>query len=390
MEKDLKNPKRILIIENLCVEASRRSVYRELAKRKDFEVHLLVPKVWKEAGYPIVCEEENNSSLILHKTGFILGYRAHRVLYTNIIYILLKVKPDLIFMDSEPESYASLQIQILKNILTPKSKTVVMSWRNIDYPTNIYPYKFPKLNGFVERRVLAQMDHCIAHNEAAKKIFNNKGYENITIIPPAVDTKRFHKIDSPIINDDFNLKSFTIGFVGRFIPEKGIDTLLYAVKNLRFDYKILLVGDGKAKRSWLQISNELGINDRIIWNDSVPHAEIPKLLNAIDLIVLPSYASSHWKEQFGRILIEAMACEVPVIGSNSGEIPWVIGDAGLIFEEQNVEDLKNKIQMIYQNKILRQVLIKEGLERVKSKFSVEVVSEQYYKLFSDLLKEQKA
>ncbi|MDI6803690.1 MAG: glycosyltransferase [Bacteroidota bacterium] len=383
-------PKKILIIENLCVESSRRSIYRKLAERKEFQVHLLVPKVWKEAGYPIKCEEETNSSLILHKSGFIMGYRAHRVLYTNIIHILLKVKPDIIFMDSEPESYASLQVQILKNILAPKAKTVVMSWRNIDYPSNIYPYKFPKLNGFVERKVLAKMDHCVAHNETAKKIFNKKGVNDITIIPPAIDLNVFHKIDSSTVKDEFNLKSFTIGFVGRFIPEKGIDTLLYAVKDLPFDYKILLVGNGKAKQSWLQITNELGINDRIIWNYSVPHAEIPKLLNAIDLIVLPSYASSHWKEQFGRILIEAMACEVPVIGSNSGEIPWVIGDAGLIFEEQNVGDLKNKIQMIYQNKILRQVLIKKGLERVKSKFSVEVVSEQYYKLFSDLLKERKA
>jgi glycosyltransferase involved in cell wall biosynthesis len=382
-------PKKILIIENLCVEASRRSVYRELAKQKEFEVHLLVPKGWKEAGYPIVCEDENTSSLIIHKSGFILGYRAHRVLYTNIIHILLKVKPDLIFMDSEPESYASLQVQILKNILVPKSKIVVMSWRNIDYPPNIYPYKFPKLNGFVEHKVLAKMDYCVAHNETAKNIFTKKGFDNITIIPPAVDIEVFHKTDSSTVKDEFNLKSFTIGFIGRFIPEKGIDTLLYAVKDLSFDYKILLVGDGKAKQLWLNIANEIDIQDRLILIDSVPHEQIPKLLNAMDLLVLPSYSSYYWKEQFGRILIEAMACEVPVIGSNSGEIPWVIGDAGLIFEEQDVGDLKNKIQMIYENKIIRQDLINKGLERVKTKYSVEVISQQYYKLFSDLLKEQK-
>lgn len=376
--------KKILIIENLCVEASRRIIYRELADRNEFQVHLLAPKVWKEAGYPIVCEEENNSSLRLHKTGFIMGYRAHRVLYTNIIRILLKVKPDIIFMDSEPESYASLQIQFLKNILVPKAKTVIMSWRNIDYPKNVYPYKFPKLNGFVERKVLASMDHCIAHNEAAKKIFNSKGFENITVIPPPVDLDIFHKMDTSEFKNNHNLKSFTIGFVGRFIPEKGIDTLLCAVKDLSFDYKILLVGDGPERQAWLKLADQLRIRDRLIWIDSVPHKRVPMIINSMDLIVLPSYTSSYWKEQFGRILIEAMACEVPVIGSDSGEIPWVIGDAGLIFKEKDSTDLKQKINLIYENKSIRQELIVKGLERVKSKFSVEAVSKQYYKLFNEL------
>lgn len=377
--------KKILIIENLCVEASRRTIYRELASRKEFQVHLVAPKVWREAGHPVTCEEESNSLLSLHKTGFIMGYRAHRVLYTNIFQILKQVKPDIIFMDSEPESYASLQIEILKKFLLPNTKTVIMSWRNIDYPKNVYPYKFPKLNGFVERKVLKSVDHCVAHNESAKNIFNKKGFENITVIPPSVDLNLFHRVDSSEFKNNYNLKSFTIGFVGRFIPEKGIDTLLYAVKDLSFDYNILLVGNGSERKAWLKLADQLRIRDRLIWIDSVPHKRVPMIINSMDLIVLPSYTSSHWKEQFGRILIEAMACEVPVIGSNSGEIPWVIGDAGLIFKERDIEDLKQKINLMYENKSLREELIEKGLERVKSKFSVDAVSEQYSQLFKKLL-----
>ena len=81
----------------------------------------------------------------------------------------------------------------------------------------------------------------------------------------------------------------------------------------------------------------------------VPSTEIPRLLNELDVLVLPSLTRRNWKEQFGRILIEAMACEVPVVGSSSGEIPHLIADAGLVFPEGDVEALRDALCKLMQD-----------------------------------------
>ena len=91
-----------------------------------------------------------------------------------------------------------------------------------------------------------------------------------------------------------------------------------------------------------------------------------------------------WVEFFGRVLIEGMACEVPVIGSDSGEIPNVIGDAGLVFPEEDVEALADRLRRIIQDKSLRLQLIQRGLERVKE-FMWETIAQQTYEVYRELL-----
>ena len=68
----------------------------------------------------------------------------------------------------------------------------------------------------------------------------------------------------------------------------------------------------------------------------VGHDDVPEHLNAMDLMCAPSQTTRRWREQFGRMLIEAMACGVPVVASRSGEIPHVVGDAGLLVDEADV------------------------------------------------------
>ena len=68
----------------------------------------------------------------------------------------------------------------------------------------------------------------------------------------------------------------------------------------------------------------------------VAHDDVPAFLNAMDVLCAPSQTTARWREQFGRMLIEAMACGVPVIASRSGEIPYVVGDAGLVVDEADV------------------------------------------------------
>ena len=75
---------------------------------------------------------------------------------------------------------------------------------------------------------------------------------------------------------------------------------------------------------------ELGLAERVHLPGVIHNSDLPAFMNALDVFVLPSETRSNWREQFGRVIVEAMSCGVPVIGSDSGEIPTVLGDAGLI------------------------------------------------------------
>jgi glycosyltransferase involved in cell wall biosynthesis len=112
---------------------------------------------------------------------------------------------------------------------------------------------------------------------------------------------------------------------------------------------------------------------------------MPAYLGQLDILVLPSRTSANWKEQFGRILVEAMACEVTVIGSDSGEIPNVIGEAGLIFAEDNVEELYNHLLTLLKDDILRRRLGRLGRERVLNHYTQEQIAAKTVDVYREMM-----
>jgi glycosyltransferase involved in cell wall biosynthesis len=100
---------------------------------------------------------------------------------------------------------------------------------------------------------------------------------------------------------------------------------------------------------------------------------------------LPSLTTPRWKEQFGRVLIEAMACGVPVVGSDSGEIPQVVGDAGLIFPEGDAAGLAAALQRLCDAADLRKKFIDKGLERINERYAYEHIVRQTYQFFQQVL-----
>jgi glycosyltransferase involved in cell wall biosynthesis len=108
-------------------------------------------------------------------------------------------------------------------------------------------------------------------------------------------------------------------------------------------------------------------------------------MNIFDVLVLPARTTPHWKEQFGHVLIEAMACETPIIGSDSGEIPNVIGDAGLTFPEGDAEALVGAIRRLMRDEDLRRDLARRGRERVLQHYTHECIAQETYRIYCELL-----
>ena len=108
-------------------------------------------------------------------------------------------------------------------------------------------------------------------------------------------------------------------------------------------------------------------------------------MQKLDALVLPSLTRPNWIEQFGRVLPEAMACETPVIGSSSGEIPHVIGEAGLVFQEGNVQELVASVRKLLDDPELYTRLAAKGRQRVLENYTQEQIARQTYEVYKEML-----
>jgi len=195
----------------------------------------------------------------------------------------------------------------------------------------------------------------------------------------------FHKMESTELRSKLQLEFFTIGYLGRFVKEKGIMDLIQAVYRINNNFNLLLIGSGKLRHKIKAEGRRLGLLEKIKIVDSVSSSQVPSYLNCMDCLVLPSLTTRKWKEQFGRVLTEAMSCEVPVIGSDSGEIPNVIGDSGLIFKEGDIDDLSSKIKLLINSANLGKELAKKSRQRVLDHFTQEKAARETYKIYQKMM-----
>jgi glycosyltransferase involved in cell wall biosynthesis len=150
------------------------------------------------------------------------------------------------------------------------------------------------------------------------------------------------------------------------------------------------VGNGSERSRLELLGSNLGVRDRVTFRGALAPAAMPDVYGGFDALVVPSRAQSNWKEQFGRVIIEAMACEVPVVGSDSGEIPNVIGDAGLVYPEGDVEALAERLTGLLGDDTLRAALARRSRRRVLEHFTQARVAERYYELYRSVLRETRS
>jgi glycosyltransferase involved in cell wall biosynthesis len=175
-----------------------------------------------------------------------------------------------------------------------------------------------------------------------------------------------------------------VGYLGRFIPEKGVSFLMHALDAVRTPWRALFVGGGKLEaqlRDW----GKRYPDDRVRVVTGVPHEGVPAHLCAMDVLAAPSQTTPRWREQLGRMLIEAMACGVPVVGSDSGEIPHVIGDAGLVLPEADAAAWAAGLASLLESPARRAVLGALGLDRARTVYAWPVIAREHLQFFDQLL-----
>ena len=294
-------------------------------------------------------------------------------------------QPDIIHLEEEAWSLNALQTVRLKRKYCPNSRFIFRT--SLSIPTK---QRFGVLPVWIERTVFRETDTAFPLSRNAGRILTERGYSGEQIaFPNGIDVRHFHKMDVCQLQDSLGLSNcFVIGYVGRLLQMKGIDTLLEALAYLNSTttdtYKLLIVGEGEDKSDFKRKAEILGVPEQIVWIDAVPPEEVAAYMNCMDTLVLPSRTTPGWVEFFGRVLIEGMACEVPVIGSDSGEIPNVINNAGLIFPEADADALAERIHQIAHDGCLKNELVARGLKHIHN-FTWETIAKRTYQVYQELL-----
>jgi glycosyltransferase involved in cell wall biosynthesis len=175
-----------------------------------------------------------------------------------------------------------------------------------------------------------------------------------------------------------------LGYVGRIVPEKGIADLINALALLPAHYQLTLVGAGTDEQLLRTWADNLGVGKRIHWHDPIATSAMPAMMQSFTALVLPSRTTANWKEQFGRVIIEAMACGIPVIGSDSGEIPHVIGAGGATFPEGDAGALASVIHVICADPNRLEALRATARQRVLSHYTQTALAARYVDIYRQM------
>ncbi len=374
---------RLLTIGHSYVLAVNRATIREVARDTSFDVTVGAPSFFHGDLRPVVCEPEPPGSP-LHIAPIPARWtsRIHLFRYSGraLRELILKQPFDAIHAWEEPYIVAGYQIAALA-----KKSGARFCFRTAQSLNKHYPPPF----NFFEKGSLRAAHRWIAGGQS---VYNNlvaRGYpaERGRVITLAVDTSMFQPAEEPAraqVLASLGLKAPVIGFVGRLVPAKGLRILMRALEGLdpKVSWSLLLLGSGEMQTEIEQWAAQRGWQDRVRIH-LAKHHEVPSYLSAMDMMVAPSLTMPNWKEQFGRMLIEAFACAVPVIASDSGEIPHVVGDAGIIVSEQDVAGWTASIDKLLRDAELRERIGRSGRARV-GRFSVAEVAVQFREFYREL------
>jgi glycosyltransferase involved in cell wall biosynthesis/GT2 family glycosyltransferase len=313
---------RVLRIAHHAVVSEWRQREREL-RALGAEVSLISSQRWNEGGAELTLDPAGDRFVTGART---IGRHPSVFLYDpRPIWRALGQRPDIIDIHEEPNSLAAAEVLLLRRLRGSRAPYLLYSAQNI---RKRYPVPFR----WLERRALAGAGAVYVCNGEAGEIVRAKGLRGIArYLPLGLRLSLF----SPARREAPH-GTKTIGYVGRLEERKGLAVLVRAVAR-HADWRLELTGDGPQRAELAALARELGVADRVHFLGFASGPELAQRYRAVDVVAVPSLPTPGWLEQFCRVAVEAMACGVPVVGSDSGAIPEVLGDAGLIAAPGDVD-----------------------------------------------------
>ncbi len=374
--------KRLLTIGHSYIVEQNRRLAHEIARagRGKWEVTVAAPR--SIAGEPHVTSlsVSDDEPCTVTPLSLRFGGHPHARFYSGGLRALLRQRWDLVHVWQEPYVLAAAQIASLAH---RDDRLVFATFQNI-------PKRYPAIVRMLEKRVMTRASGWVAFARTAYDAQRQRSIyvdRPVRVIPPGVDIDfgRHDPVARDAVRREFGVKpgEYVIGFVGRLVPEKGVDVLLDGLEMLKVPWHVAIVGRGPM--ATLVNAFAKRHPGRVHLVGDAMHDRVPRYMNAFDVLCAPSRATAHWREQFGRMLIEGMACGVPVIAADTGEIPHVVGDAGLVVGGESPGDWSRAIEITVQDNEQRQEMSSRGLARVRERFAWPIVARQHLDFFESLV-----
>ncbi|MEP6574030.1 MAG: glycosyltransferase family 4 protein [Gemmatimonadota bacterium] len=348
---------RAVVISHTYVEASLRGKLRALAGL-GCAIAVAVPDRWVQLGLgePMTTSwgDDNGVRVVPIPVGGPIGTPgAVRWSRTGLRKLFTDFRPDLIQIEEETWSLAASAASGHAARLE-----VPMTLFSSESVPRTYPLSIRWRRG----RTLQRVNGIVGGNRIATSLLARARPGIPTAVIPQLGLRP--PLDTPH-NEHHGL---AIGFVGRLVPEKGLDILFRACVKLLGKWTLTVVGSGPAQEELEALAERLGIAARVTWMGALPPEELRKLWPDLHCLAVPSRTTQRWVETFHQPLIEAMGHGVTVVGSDSGVIPELIDTAGLVVPEDNVPALTAALQHLADTPRERQRFGREGRQRVMAQY----------------------
>ena len=373
---------RILLVYHGASLNPSKKIFEALSEFKQIKLRVLAPRMGYNPLRNIIMEIP---SPYYNKYELVTGriYKAMRDFsgpyITGLLREILHFRPHVIHIFNEAYSTLNAQALLYRNIFRPCSKCYCLGVENIiSKKTKNHKDKF--IRNFVHRHC----DGVACWSASAKNALLNAGFpsEKLKVTYWGIPLDHNKRVpNDPLEHKLSNSNKFVVGYCGRIEKQKGLQTLLLAVRTLPEDYHILLIGDGSWKHNFFKKVQEFGLTKRVHCVGRVPDESVQNYMNTMNVLVLPSETTTKWKEQFGRVLPEAMSLGLPIIGSDSGAIPEIVGNAGLLFPEGSPRMLADTILQLASNPNLYKNLGELGIRRAAALFSCESLASRLVDLY---------
>jgi phosphatidyl-myo-inositol dimannoside synthase len=374
---------RVLSVAHSYVVALNRRLISELARvgGRRWAFTAVAPSFFHADLAPMSLQSEEPAAYTLKSVPVRWSSAIHLFSYRRQLKELFKNRWDLVHGWEEPYIVAGGQLAWT----TPRNCPLILASAQ-----NIYKDYLPPFN-LIERYSVGRSAGIVAWGHTAASTLSRRApyrTKPIQIIPLGVDVEVFRPLPGArtTVREELcwsDIGAPVVGFLGRFVPEKGLELLIRSLDALRGGWRALFVGNGPLLARIQDWAEKHPRDVRIV--TGVGHSEVPRYLNAMDVLCAPSQTTPHWREQFGRMITEAFACGIPVIGSDSGEIPFTIGEAGDIVAEGDERALTKAIGNLLSDPQRRRELGIAGRQSALKRYAWSVIAEQHLLFFERFL-----
>ncbi len=411
----LDRPIRVLAVDHTAgVEPFRRK-FDALAAHPEVKLTVLAPERWIENYREVRAEarEGPGYSVRVGRVGW-PGFENRAFFRSGLGPAIRAASPDILHLWEEPFSAIALQSLLLARLHAPRAKSLFFSSDNLSWNFR-YSYRPSFAYAAVERLAHRRCALGTAVSEEVAGVLRKKGFaKRIEVIPHGIDPADYglgaggpapgaaegragvpRRADAAEVRARLGLDPPVVGFLGRLLHQTGIDLLLQAFAKLGTGNGgarpgaprpgLAIVGTGPDGEGLRALAGRLGLTDRVRFLPGVRHDEVAALLSCLEVLVLPSRSTPLWREQFGRVLVEGMAAGCCVVGTRSGGIPEVIGDAGLVVPEEGVEEIAGALGRLLADEGLRASFRARGFERVRENYTWEAIARRLVGIYRELL-----